>query len=115
MGIQDRLINGQTGNIRYIEFVQDSACKLYGMFSKKFIWEIEVPIKKGSRSPCIKYTQFPIILAWKSLVHKVSSLSLEKDVVDFDPWKQKSFGTGQWYTTLSWLQVYQNHYCIGEF
>ena len=73
IGIQDRLINGQTGNIRYIELVQDSACKLYRMFSKKFIREIEVPIKKGSRSVCIKYTQFPLTLPWISLAHKVCS------------------------------------------
>ena len=31
--IQDRLINGQTGIIRHIEFAQGSACKVYIKFS----------------------------------------------------------------------------------
>ena len=32
IGIQDRLINGQIVNIRYIEFVQGSAHKVYAKF-----------------------------------------------------------------------------------
>ena len=33
--IQDRLINGQTGFIRHIEFAQGSACKVCITFSDK--------------------------------------------------------------------------------
>ena len=33
--IQDRLINGQTGIIRYIEFTQSNVCKVYVKFSGK--------------------------------------------------------------------------------
>ena len=33
--IQDRLINGQTGNIEHIEFVQGNVHKVYVKFSDK--------------------------------------------------------------------------------
>ena len=33
IGIQDRLINGQTGIIRHTEFAQGSVCKVYVKFS----------------------------------------------------------------------------------
>ena len=47
-------------------------------------YETEIQIKKGSASPFIKYTQFPLTLAWASIVHKVEDLSFEKGVIDFD-------------------------------
>ena len=55
------------------------------------------------------------ILAWASTVHKVQVLSLEQGVIDFDLWKQKSFGPGQIYTAPSRVKTYDNLYCIGEF
>ena len=77
--------------------------------------EAVILIKKGSASPSIKRTQFPLILAWGSTVHKVQGLSLEQGVIDFDLRKQKSFGSGQIYTALSRVRTYDNLYCIGEF
>ena len=35
IGIEDRLINGQIGNIRHFEFAQGSVCKVYVKFSDK--------------------------------------------------------------------------------
>ena len=39
-------------------------------------YEIEISIKKVSKSPSIKCTQFPLTLTWVSTVRKVRGLSL---------------------------------------
>ena len=72
-------------------------------------------MKKGSVSPSIKRTQFPLTLACASTVHKVEGLSLEQGAMDFDLQKQKSSGSGQMYTALGRVRTYDNLYCIGEF
>ena len=134
--IQDCLINGQTGNIRHIEFAEGTIHKVYIKFSDEqaglkamrspyvgiqYSWvpiekcETEISVKKGSALPTIKRTQFPLTLGWGSTVHKVQGLSLEQGVVDFDLHKQKSFGPGQIYTALSRVKSYDNLYCTGEF
>ena len=99
--IQDRLINGQTRIIRYIEFGQDSASKVFWwtswlksneiiLFRQTNSWvpiekcETEILIKKGSASPSIKRTQFLLTLVWTSAVLKVQGLSLEQGIIDFD-------------------------------
>ena len=64
--------------------------------------------------PSIKGTQFPLIWAWASTVHKVQGLTLEQGVIDFDLQKQKLFGPGQMHTALSRVKTYDNLYCIGE-
>ena len=46
--------------------------------------ETEFFINKGSTSPSVKKTQFPLALAWRSTVHKVQGLNLDQGVVDFD-------------------------------
>ena len=78
---QDRLINGQTGNIEHTEFVQVTVHKVYVKFPDKQAGiramrssylgrhnssvaigkcETEIPVKKGSASPSIKRIQFPL-------------------------------------------------------
>ena len=52
-------------------------------------FESEILIKKGSATPSIKRTQFPLTLAWASMIHKAQGLRLEQGVVDFDLEKQK--------------------------
>ena len=47
--------------------------------------ETEIPIEKGSSSPCTKRTQFPSTLAWASTVHKVQGLISDTGVVSFAP------------------------------
>ena len=77
LDIEDRLINGQTGKISYIEFAQGIVQKVYVKFpdeqaglktmrscylGRQNSWvpfekcEAEIPIKKGSASPSIKRT-----------------------------------------------------------
>ena len=68
--------------------------------------------KKGSTSPSIKCTQFPLTLEWASNVHKVQGLTLEQGVTDFDLRKQKSFGPEKIYTAFSRVKTYDNLYYI---
>ena len=46
--------------------------------------DTDIPICKGSISPSIMRTQFPLILSWACTIHKVQGLSREKGVVNFD-------------------------------
>ena len=115
--IRNRLINGQTGNIRQAEFPQGSVRKVYVNFSneqtglkpmrlsylrRQNIWipiekcEIEISIKKGPASPSIKRIQFPLPLAWTSTVHRVQDLNLEKGVVYFICISKNRFGLGKY-------------------
>ena len=132
IGIQDRLINGQIVNIRYIEFAQGSAHKVYvkffdeqaclkairssylgkqdsGYYRKIWTWESN----KENINISIKHTQFPLILPWESTIHKIQGLSFEKGAIDFDLWKQKLFGSRQIYSMLSSIKTY-NLYRLGE-
>ena len=90
------------------------------MLSKRNSWvsiekcEAKIPVKKGWTSPSIRRPQFHLVFEWVSTVNKVQSLSLEQGVIDFDLQKQKSFGPGQIYTSLSGVKIYDDLYCIDE-
>ena len=134
--IQDRLINGQVGEVAHISVTNSDIQKVYIKFSdsqigakvKSSCWfsrqnscvriekcEAEFPIKKGTSYPTIKRTQFPLVLAYASTVHKVQGLSIEQGVVDFNLRKQRSFGSGQIYTALSRIKTFDTLYCTGEY
>ena len=99
---------------RHIEVAQSSVCKVNVKFSDEQAGskamrsfysvvqnsEVETSIKRGLVSPFNKHAQFPLKLSRASTAHKVQSLRLEQDVIDFDQQKQKSFGPGQTYTQI---------------
>ena len=105
LDIQDRLINDQTGNISHTEFAQGGASRLKGneiiFFRKTKLLgsyeksEAEIPIKKGATSPSVKFTQFPLILAWASTVHKIQVLSLKQGVADLICESKNHLGQGK--------------------
>ena len=106
------IIFNPTSHLKGNEIILSRQTELLGSYLKMWSWDSN---KKRSASPSIKRTQFSLLLAWPSTVHKVQSLSLEQGVTDFDLRKQKSFGSGQIYTTLTRLRTYDNLYCIREF
>ena len=57
--------------------------------------EAEIPIRKGATSPSIKFTQFPLILAWASTVHKIQVLSLKQGVADLICESKNHLGQGK--------------------
>ena len=89
IGMQDRLINGQTGNISHIEFAEGSVFVKYmqsfkmksrlknnditSFIQTKFLcsyckYETEIPIKRGFSSPSITHTQFSLTTSY-SFIH----------------------------------------------
>ena len=59
-------------------------------FRKQHLWvpiektEVDIKIKSNkTSSPVIKRAQYPLILAWAYIVHKVQRLSLTQIVVSF--------------------------------
>ena len=125
--ISDRLINGQLGTVAritvnevtqkpsivYIKFDDEVAGNLV-INKSADIFAIEnkvVPIKPvlaqrklnpGKRSsPEIQRLQFPLALAWACTVHKNQGLTLNKIVISFELFKQRSFNYGQIYVALS--------------
>lgn len=136
INIQDGLINGQVGEVEHMVLQNNTAKKLYVNFldpsaalkatAKSYLskqnsrvaiekCELEIPIKKGSSSPCIKKTRFPLTLAWVATVHKVQGLSLDTGAISFDFQKQKAFGQCQIYVALSKVKSYHKLFCIRTF
>ncbi|KAL9977715.1 hypothetical protein ACROYT_G015152 [Oculina patagonica] len=138
--ISDRLINGQLGTVArillseitqkptivYIKFDDEHAGTLLTSKSTD-IFAIEhklVPIKPilgkiklnpGKRSsPEIHRLQFPLTLAWACTVHKVQGLTLNKIVVSFELFKQKTFNYGQIYVALSRATSLNGLYILGK-
>ena len=138
--ISDRLINGQLGivarilvnevtqkpTIVYIKFDDEDVGNLV-IDKSGDIFAIEnkvVPIKPilaqiklnpGKRSsPEIQRLQFPLALAWACTVHKVQGLTLNKIVISFELFKQRSFNYGQIYVALSRATSLQGLYVLGK-
>ena len=99
------LINGQIGEVAGFEIMNSIVKKVYLKFQDPLVarnalmsdhfaqqncfvslqkCDTDIPICKGSISPRIKRTQFPLILSWACTMHKVQDLSREKGVVNFD-------------------------------
>ena len=135
MDIKDHLIISQTGYVRHIKFAQGSVGKIKVKFSDKQAGlkamkssyldrqnskvptekcETENSKKRGSPSPSIKQTQFPLTLALASTIHKFQGLSSE-GVIDLYLWKQKPFGPGQICTVFCQVKTHDNLFCIGSF
>ena len=82
------------------------------------ICETEISIKKGSASPSIKLTQFPLTLAWGSTVHKVEGLSLEQDDTEFKKsaikvdkdalLEYKCLKQNDWFSAIKWNAISGN-------
>ena len=69
----------------------------------------------GKRSsPEIERLQFPLALAWACTVHKVQGLTLNKIVISFELFKQRSFNYGQSYVVLSRATSLQGLYVLGK-
>ena len=52
--------------------------------------------------------------SWACTIHKLRGLSLEKDVVNFNLQKQRTFGQGQMYIVLSGVSIYDKFFCVGK-
>ena len=138
--IADRLINGQIGSVVkvdinqvtrkpttiYIKFDDDKAGKNMIMKSSSlFVKEnnavpiepilARIKIRPGKpSSPQIQRVQFPIILAYAVTIHKVQGLSLNKVVISFELFKQRSFNSGQIYVALSRSTSLNGIYILGN-
>ena len=133
--IKDRLIDGQVGKVFGFKIVDNIINEVYIKFQgsqtgRRAIMnnqftrancvvriekcEADIPISKGSVSPCIKRTQFPLALSWACMIHKVQGLSLNEGAVSFELRKQKYFGPVKIYTVLSKVTDYNKFFCKGE-
>ena len=114
--IKDRLINGRVGEVIGFKIIDNIINEVNTKFEdpqigRKAIMfnqctrancvmpiekcEVDIPISKGSVSPSIRRTQFPLALSWACTIHKAQGLSLNEGVVRFELKKQKYFGPGQ--------------------
>ena len=103
--VNDRLINGQVGEVFGFKIVNNVIYKVYikfedleigrkAMMSSQFTrvncvapikkCEADIPISKGSILTCIEPTQFPLALSWTCTIHKVQGLSHDEEVINFD-------------------------------
>ena len=133
--IKDRLINGHVGKVFGFKIVDNIINEVYIKFQGSQIGrraimnnqftrancvvriekcEADIPISKGSDSPCIKRTQFPLALSWACMIHKVQGLSLNEGAVSFELRKQKYFGPVKIYTALRRVTDYNKFFCKGE-
>ena len=135
--ISDKLINGQVGKISFIKYRTNNVVAIYislddnsaGLKSKQTDaisrqnnWvvieraESTFNVKKRvTNSPCVRRTQFPLMLSWACTCHKVQGLSLQSAVISFDLLRQRQFNVGQMYVALSRVTNINGLYLIGEF
>ena len=92
------LIIGQIGEVSAFEIMNSIVKKVYPKFQGPLVernamlsdhfpqqncfvplqkYDADIPICKGSISPIIRRTQFPLILSWACTIHKVQGLSPE--------------------------------------
>ena len=63
--------------VKFSEKQADLKAIIKSYLGRQYYWvatkkcEAEIPIKKGSASPSMKRTKFPLILSKKSTVHKI--------------------------------------------
>ena len=135
--IDDKLINGQVGTIKYVQFVNNKVTAVFIQLDdetagKKAMQSSNigrsnswVKVERAEaifntkrrfvNSPTIRRTQFPLMLSWACTCHKVQGLSLTSAVISFELFKQKQFNPGQMYVSLSRVTNLENLYLIGEY
>ena len=134
INLDDRLINGQVGQIMafqrnnlqateiYIKFHDQKAglkAMLNDIFRKNKRW---VPLERSEstftlkrKAGVIHWTQFPVTLSYACKIHKVQGISLHDVVISFDLNKQKSFLPGQMHVALRRLTNLHGMYLIGNY
>jgi len=135
--LEDRLINGQIGTVKYFKYRNNRIVKIYVKLSderagvkatnsdstsRENHW---VPIERAeasftlkgrsANSPMIRRTQFPLILAWACTCHKVQSLSIPEAVISFTLHRQRHFNPGQMYVALSRVTTLSGLYLLGNY
>ncbi|KXJ13769.1 ATP-dependent DNA helicase PIF1 [Exaiptasia diaphana] len=140
INIADRLINGQIGTlikihlnqsrqkptIIYIRFDDNKAGKnVMSKSTNQFVKDnnvvpieqvlAKIKIRPGKpSSPEIERVQFPITLAYAVTIHKIQGMTLDKVVVSFELFRQKSFNYGQVYVALSRSRSLNGLYTLGQ-
>ena len=138
--IADRLINGQIGTIIklhvnqntqkpsviYVKFDDDIAGKnVISKSTNQFVKDnnvvpiepilAKIKIRPGKpSSPEIQRVQFPLTLAYAVTIHKIQGLSLDKVVISFELFRQRSFNYGQVYVALSRSRSLNGLYTLGQ-
>ena len=135
--LQNKLVNGQLGNVMHIAANSKGISKIYltfndirarvkalnvDIFGNQNSWvpitktEVDIKIKSSKNpSPFIKRIQYPLMLTWRCTVHKVQGLSLDKIVVILDNLRKRSFNYGQIYVALSRFTSFNGPYIVGIF
>ena len=135
--LQNKLVNGQLGNVIHIAGNSEGISKIYltfndtrarvkalnvDIFGNQNSWvpitktEVDIKIKSSKNSsPFIKRIQYPLMLTWRCTVHKVQGLSLDKIVVILDLLRKRSFNYGQIYVALSRFTSFNGPYIVGIF
>ena len=135
--LQNKLVNGQLGNVIHIAGNSEGISKIYltfndtrarvkalnvDIFGNQNSWvpitktEVDIKIKSSKNSsPFIKRIQYPLMLTWRCTVHKVQGLSLDNIVVILDLLRKRSFNYGQIYVALSRVTSFNGLYIVGIF